>query len=53
MNEEDDRVVWKGDGEGRFSVKALYSLSEPDCVIPFPIGITWSSWIPSKVSFFT
>ena len=23
MNEEDDRVVWKGDGEGRFSVKAF------------------------------
>lgn len=37
--EEENRVVWKGDSKGRFSVRALYSLLEPDCVILFPLVI--------------
>lgn len=50
--EEEARVVWKGDSKGRFSVGIPYSQLEPDYVIPFSLGIIWNSKIPSKVSFF-
>ena len=49
---QDDRLVWKGDGKGRFSVEALYSLLELDSATPFLVGVIWNSWVPSKVSFF-
>ena len=51
--EQEDRVVWKGENKGAFSVKGLYSVLETDCTIPFPLKIVWNPWIPSKVSFFT
>ena len=51
--EQNDRVVWKGENKGAFSIKGLYSVLETDYTIPFPLKIVWNPWIPSKVSFFT
>ena len=31
--EQEDRVVWKGENKGAFSVKGLYSVLETDCTI--------------------
>ena len=45
--------MWKGDGKGRFFVKELCFLLELNYVIPFPLEIIWSSWIPYKVSLLT
>ena len=40
---EEDRVVWKEDSKGVFSVKGFYSLLELDYTTPFPLKIIWNS----------
>ena len=51
--EEEDGVVWKGDNKGVFLVRGLYFMLETNYTILFSLKIIWTSWIPSKVSFFT
>lgn len=50
--EENDRVVWMDSKKGFFSVKYLYSILELVCIILFPLGIIWNSWVPPKMSIF-
>lgn len=52
IREQEDRIVWRGDSKGRFSVRTPYSLLEPDFVISFPLGVIWNARVLSKVSFF-
>ena len=33
IREQKDKVVWKGGCKGRFSIRGLYSLLEPDCAV--------------------
>ena len=37
-----DRLVSKGNSEGRFSIRALYSLLELDCDTSFLVRIIWN-----------
>ena len=50
--EENDRMVWMDSKKGFFSVKYLYSILELVCIILFPLGIIWNSWVPPKMSIF-
>ena len=53
MKREEDRVVWKGDSKGVFSIRGPYSMLGTHCIVPFLLKIIWNSWISSNVSFFT
>ena len=33
IREQKDKVVWKGGCKGRFSIRGLYLLLEPDCAV--------------------
>ena len=47
-----DRMVWKGTKNEIFTVKSLYNSLDHSCAVPFPWNITWSPYVPTKVSFF-
>lgn len=49
---EEDIVVWIDLRNDTFLVKSLYVALEPMSSIPFPTGVNWNPWFPSKVSFF-
>ena len=50
--EEENKVIWIGLKNGRFSVKALYSALESGSTISFLASVIWNSWVSSKVGFF-
>ena len=50
--ETDDVMVWLPTKDGAFSVKSFYSSLVNRRVEPFPYGIVWNSWVPSRISFF-
>ena len=43
VKREEDRVVWKEDNKGVFSVRGLYFLLETNYTIPFLLKIIWNS----------
>lgn len=51
--EEEDKVIWIGSKNEKFSVKALYSTLETKSTMSFPATVIWNSWVPSKVGFFS
>ncbi|RVW65596.1 putative ribonuclease H protein [Vitis vinifera] len=49
----EDRMVWKETKDGNFSVKSCFNSLDHSSAVPFPWRIIWSSFVPSKVGFFT
>ena len=52
MLDKEDGVRWFESKDGKFSVKSLYKVLEPDSSVFFPIKIIWNSWVQPKISFF-
>ena len=48
----EDQVVWTKSKDGRFSVKSLYKVLEPESQGDFPTRVIWNSMMPPRVSFF-
>ena len=46
-----DRLVWKGDKNDQFTVKAYCNLLEGASPLKAPIKILWNHYVPSKVGF--
>lgn len=49
---DNDKVVWKDDKRGLFSIKSFYEVLDVGRVIIFPKNIIWNMLVPSKVNFF-
>ena len=47
-----DRLLWKGDKNGIFFVKANFARLEGRSVRIVPMNLLWKSCVPSKVNFF-
>ena len=52
MLDEEDRVRWSVSKDGKFSVKSLYKVLEPNSSMCFPMKTIWNSWVQPKMSFF-
>ena len=50
--EEEDKVIWIGSKNGKFSIKALYLTLEIESTMPFPATVIFKLWVPPKVGFF-
>ena len=50
--DDNDKVVWKDDKKGLFSVKSFYEVLDVGRAVIFPKNIIWNLWAPSKVNFF-
>ena len=50
--EENDRLFWKGDKKGMYTVRANASLLEGDANKTAPVKILWNGCVPPKVYFF-
>ena len=48
-----DKMIWKGDSSGCFTIKAYFNFLEGESPWPAPIKILWNHYAPSKVGFFT
>ncbi|RVW20871.1 hypothetical protein CK203_109260 [Vitis vinifera] len=49
---EEDAVIWKGEGHGRFRIRNAYKLLSGSNVITFPKKSIWVDKVPTKVAFF-
>ena len=49
---EEDAVIWKGEGHGRFRIRDAYKLLTGSNVITFPERSIWVDKVPTKVVFF-
>ncbi|RVX09019.1 LINE-1 reverse transcriptase-like [Vitis vinifera] len=49
---EEDAVIWKGEGHGRFRIRDAYKLLTGPNVITFPKKSIWVDKVPTKVAFF-
>ena len=49
---QNDRIVWKGNKNGQFSVKGYCSLMEGGPSRKASTNIIWNPYVPTKVSFF-
>lgn len=49
---DNDKVVWKDDKRGLFSIKSFYEVLDVGRVIIFPKNIIWNLLVPPEVSFF-
>ena len=49
---EEDAVIWKGEGQGRFRIRDAYKLLSGSNVITFPKKSIWVDKVPTKVAFF-
>ena len=47
-----DRIVWKGNKNGQFSMKVYCSQLEVRPPLQAPTNIIWSPYVPTKVGFF-
>ncbi|RVW82108.1 Transposon TX1 uncharacterized 149 kDa protein [Vitis vinifera] len=48
----DDSLRWKANKNGTFSVKCFYSSLSMGINHPFPASTIWTSWAPTRASFF-
>ncbi|RVW99827.1 putative ribonuclease H protein [Vitis vinifera] len=48
----DDSLRWKANKNGTFSVKCFYSSLSMGINHPFPANTIWTSWAPTRASFF-
>ena len=48
--DEEDKLVWLGAKNGKFSVKRLVERVELGRQLDFPSNVIWNSWIPPKVA---
>ena len=49
---EEDTLIWSVIKSGKFTVKFLYNILEPDLNGSFPMSCIWISWVQPKVRFF-
>ena len=49
--DDNDKVVWKNDKKGSFSIKSFYEVLDVRRVIIVLKNIIWNLWVPSKVTF--
>ena len=49
---QDDLMLMREAGDGRFSMKFLYKVLVASNSIVFPHQLIWSNWVPTKVGFF-
>ena len=49
---EEDAVIWKGEGHGRFQIRDAYKLLTGSNDITFPNKSIWVDKVPTKVAFF-
>ena len=49
---ERDRLLWKGDKNGIFFIKANFKLLEGGNLKSVPLKVLWNDYIPPKVCFF-
>ena len=49
---EKDKLIWKGDESGCFTVKGYFNPLEGVSPCKVPCKMPWNSHIPSKVGFF-
>ncbi|RVW65604.1 putative ribonuclease H protein [Vitis vinifera] len=49
---EEDAVIWKGEGHGRFQIRDAYKLLTGSNVTTFPERSIWVDKVPTKVAFF-
>ena len=47
-----DKMIWKGDVSGCFTVKAYFNLLEGASPYSVPTKMLWNPYVPSKVGFF-
>ena len=52
MLDKEDGVRWFESKDGKFSVKSLYKVLEPESSVCFPMKIIWNSLVQPKISFF-
>ncbi|RVX21198.1 LINE-1 reverse transcriptase-like [Vitis vinifera] len=52
ISHEEDSVIWKEGGHGRFRIRDAYKLLTGPNVITFPKKSIWVDKVPSKVAFF-
>ena len=48
-----DKMIWKGDASGCYTVKAYFNRLEGVPPYLVPIKMLWNPYVPSKVGFFT
>ena len=51
--DEEDKFMWIGAKNKKYSIKALYKELEPERQMDFLTNIIWNSWVPPKVGVFT
>ena len=49
---EKNKLVWKGNKNGQFSVRGYYNSLEEGALLKALVKILWNPYVPSKVSFF-
>ena len=47
-----DKMIWKGDVSGCFTIKAYFNLLEGASPYSVPTKMLWNSYVPSKIVFF-
>ena len=47
-----DKLLWIGVKNGKFSIKELYKELELARQMVFPSNVIWKSWVPPKVGVF-
>ena len=52
LGNEKDRPFWKGDSDGRYTVKANVNLLKGVTDRKAPYKLIWNSLVPPKVNFF-
>ena len=52
-HEEKDRLFWKGDKKGVYTVKTNVALLEGDNGRTAPLDMLWNNYVPPKVCFFS
>ena len=49
---QDDLMILKGVGDGRFSTSHLFNILDCADAIVFPHQFIWNTWVSTKVGFF-
>ena len=50
--DEEDKLLWTGPKNEKFSIETLYNALEPGNHAAFPTKVIWNSWVSPKMSFF-